>query len=290
MNATASSLPGLRQLQAPIAGMTCGSCVGRVEKALRAVPGVDSVSVNLATESARVAFTDAVSPAEIEQAVRVAGYTLVSEEIALRLAGMNCGSCVGRIEKALKAVPGVLEASVNLATEQARVRVVAGTEVPALIDAVKHAGYAAALADSAQAGAEPADDVAAAGDIHIAASASATSPVTRETRHLLIAALLTAPLIAPMLALPFGQHWMLPGWLQFALATPVQFWLGARFYRAAWGALRARSGNMDLLVALGTSAGYGLSLYHLLRGDSAALYFETSAAIVTLILLGRWLE
>ncbi|MFD1298080.1 heavy metal translocating P-type ATPase [Lysobacter gummosus] len=291
MNATASSLPSLRQLQAPIAGMTCGSCVGRVEKALRAVPGVDSVSVNLATESARVAFTDAVSPAEIEQAIRAAGYTLVSEEIALRLQGMNCGSCVGRIEKALKAVPGVLEASVNLATEQARVRVVAGTEVSALIDAVEHAGYAAALADSAQAGAEPAD-VAAAGDTHIAASANAaaTSPVARETRHLLIAALLTAPLIAPMLALPFGQHWMLPGWLQFALATPVQFWLGARFYRAAWGALRARSGNMDLLVALGTSAGYGLSLYHLLRGESAALYFETSAAIVTLILLGRWLE
>ncbi|MBT2747482.1 MULTISPECIES: heavy metal translocating P-type ATPase [unclassified Lysobacter] len=292
MNATASSLPDLRQLQAPIAGMTCGSCVGRVEKALRAVPGVESVSVNLATESARVAFTDAVSPGEIEQAIRAAGYALVSEEVALRLQGMNCGSCVGRIEKALKAVPGVLEASVNLATEQARVRVVTGTPASALIDAVEHAGYAAALADSAKAGAAPANDVATAGDTGAAAGANAiaASPVTRETRHLLIAALLTAPLIAPMLALPFGQHWMLPGWLQFALATPVQFWLGARFYRAAWGALRARSGNMDLLVALGTSAGYGLSLYHLLRGDSAALYFETSAAIVTLILLGRWLE
>ncbi|WP_206413821.1 heavy metal translocating P-type ATPase, partial [Lysobacter enzymogenes] len=137
--------------------------------------------------------------------------------------------------------------------------------------------------------AHAAGDAAHAGHVD-AREAQAQAALSRQTRHLLIAAALTLPLVAPMIGLLFGQHWMLPGWVQFALATPVQFWLGARFYRAGWAALRAGSGNMDLLVALGTSAGYGLSLYHLLRGETMALYFETSAAIVTLILLGKWLE
>src|SRR5690606_33271342 len=102
------------------------------------------------------------------------------------------------------------------------------------------------------------------------------------------------PLVLHMLALPLGEHWMLPGWVQWLLATPVQFWLGARFYRAGWKALKARTGNMDLLVAIGTSAAYGLSVYHLLapapHHGAAPLYFEASAVIVTLILLGKWLE
>ncbi|TZF89812.1 copper-translocating P-type ATPase, partial [Cognatilysobacter lacus] len=119
-------------------------------------------------------------------------------------------------------------------------------------------------------------------------------PASREARHLRIAALFTAPLLAPMAGVLLGQHWMLPGWLQFLLATPVQFWLGARFYRAAWKALRARTGNMDLLVALGTSAGYGLSVFHLIQGPmrhgEPQLYFEASATIITLILLGKFLE
>ena len=108
-----------------------------------------------------------------------------------------------------------------------------------------------------------------------------------------IAAALSAPLVLPMIGLLFGQHWMLPGWIQLALATPVQFWLGARFYRAGWKAVKAGSGNMDLLVALGTSAGYGLSLVQLLRYGSESmphLYFEASAVVITLVLLGKWME
>ena len=120
------------------------------------------------------------------------------------------------------------------------------------------------------------------------------SRLPAEARHLWFAALLSLPLVLPMLGLLWGEHWMLPGWLQFALATPVQFWLGARFYKAGWKALKARTGNMDLLVALGTSAGYGLSVYHLLAGTSShgaqPLYFEASAVIITLILMGKWLE
>ena len=118
--------------------------------------------------------------------------------------------------------------------------------------------------------------------------------MTREARHLLIAAVLSLPLALPMIGLLWGEHWMLPGWVQWALATPVQFWLGARFYRAAWKAVRAGTGNMDLLVALGTSAGYGLSVYQLmqpaLHHGVRPLYFEASAVIITLILLGKFLE
>ena len=148
-----------------------------------------------------------------------------------------------------------------------------------LIAAVREAGYEAkpAQAPSGAADATPQDDAA-----------------RRETRHLLWAVLLSTPLVLPMLGLLWGEHWMLPGWVQFALATPVQFWLGARFYKAGWSAVKARTGNMDLLVALGTSAGYGLSVYHLLspapHHGVAPLYFEASAVVITLILLGKWLE
>ncbi|ROU06305.1 heavy metal translocating P-type ATPase [Lysobacter enzymogenes] len=300
MNATALPSTALQRLRVDVAGMTCGSCVGRIEKALRALPGVAEATVNLATESAEVAYEAPLGPAEIVAAVTAAGYSVPTRETTLEVTGMTCGSCVGRIEKALRAVPGVIAATVNLATERARVEALGSVEPAALIDAVARAGYRAQLpggdgpgdgrgGSSAQDGAAPADDVARAGHLD-AREARAQAELSRQTRHLLLAAALTLPLVAPMIGLLFGKHWMLPGWVQFALATPVQFWLGARFYRAGWAALRAGSGNMDLLVALGTSAGYGLSLYHLLRGETMALYFETSAAIITLILLGKWLE
>ncbi len=196
------------------------------------------------------------------------------------IGGMTCASCVMRVERALKKVPGVVDASVNLATESARVRTAAAMTRELLSAAILDAGYQAHWPS-----AEP--------DL-----ASGPTPQERalqqEQRHLVSAALLSLPLVLPMLALPLGVHWMLPGWLQWALATPVQFWLGARFYRAAWGALKARSGNMDLLVAIGTSAAYGLSVFHLLQASrqqvAALLYFEASAVVITLILLGKWLE
>lgn len=273
------------RLRFGVAGMTCGSCVARIEKALRAMPGVSEASVNLATETAELASAGPVSAVEIERAVAAAGYSVTRDETELALRGMTCGSCVSRIEKALNAVPGVLSAEVNLATERARVRHFGGLDPATLIAAVERAGYAAAVAD-----ADAADGDSGAAAAAGSGEAAPRAPLSRETRHLWLAAALTLPLVLPMAGLLFGRHWMLPGWLQLALATPVQFWLGARFYRAGWHALRAGSGNMDLLVALGTSAGYGLSLYHLWRGHSQALYFETSAVIVTLILLGKWLE
>ncbi|KQQ89221.1 heavy metal translocating P-type ATPase [Massilia sp. Leaf139] len=188
------------------------------------------------------------------------------------ISGMTCASCVARVEKAIRAVPGVQEASVNLATERASVR---GTAAPdAVAQAVRDAGYEAAAA-AAVTGASPASK-----------AAPSAWPI-------LLAALLSAPLLAPMAGQLFGADWSLSGWLQWLLATPVQFWLGARFYRAGWKALRAGSGNMDLLVAIGTSAAYGLSVYLLLAGadhGAAHLYFESSAVVITLVLLGKWLE
>ena len=193
----------------------------------------------------------------------------------LAIAGMTCDSCVNRVERALGAVPGVQAASVNLATEKASIRGAVARQ--ALIDAVRGAGYDVAPA--------PAPGLDGGALTHARA---AWWPVT-------LAALLSLPLVLPMLGQPFGLDLMLPGWLQLLLATPVQFWLGARFYRAGWKALRAGSGNMDLLVALGTSAAYGLSVFLLLAGNNHGqgaphLYFESSAVVITLVLLGKWLE
>ncbi|MEC4717591.1 heavy metal translocating P-type ATPase [Noviherbaspirillum sp. CPCC 100848] len=203
-------------------------------------------------------------------------------DLSIRIDGMTCASCVMRVEKALKKIPGVTEASVNLATEKAQVRAV-GVPVETLIAAVGKAGYDAALDLPEQRGG--AVEPRAGG-----APLPAWWPVA-------VSALLSLPLIAPMFGMLAGRDWMLPGWWQLALATPVQFWLGARFYRAGWKALLARSGNMDLLVALGTSAAYGLSLYLLLKdaghgghGEAPHLYFESSAVVITLVLLGKWLE
>ena len=267
-----------------IQGMTCASCVGRVEKALALVSGVRAVSVNLATEVAEVEADAATALSTLADAIKSAGYAVRTESIDIAIGGMTCASCAGRVEKALNNAAGVLEAEVNLATERARVRVLTGTDAADLVSAVGRAGYSAQLPEGA---------VGGTGAQVPARVATPDTRRSRELRHLLIAIVLSAPLMLPMLAMPFGRDWMLPGWLQFALATPVQFWLGARFYRAGWSALKARTGNMDLLVALGTSAGYGLSVFHLLGGTGqggAHLYFEASAVVITLVLLGKWLE
>ena len=269
-------------LRLPIEGMTCASCAGRVERALKQLPGVEEAGVNLATETAEVSGAALPGISDIAEAVEAAGYRVGVGEVELAIEGMTCASCVGRVERALQRVPGVLEASVNLATERARVRTAGAPDLGTLLAAVRAAGYTARLPESAADDSSPQNGDAAA------------VTMSREARHLLIAAVLTAPLVVPMAGMLFGIHWMLPGWVQLLLATPVQFWLGARFYRAGWSALRAGTGNMDLLVALGTSAGFGLSVYHLLQGSPhhapAALYFEASAAIITLILLGKFLE
>ena len=191
------------------------------------------------------------------------------------IGGMTCASCVARVEKALNKVPGVASASVNLATETARIVV---TD-PALTDArlrrvVRDAGYEPRSVEAAE------------------AQANNNSPWTGFA-PVGFGLVLSAPLVLPMLGDLWGQHWMLPAWVQFALATPVQFILGARFYKAGWHALKALTGNMDLLVSLGTTAGWLLSVWLWLtahEGHAPHLYFEGSAVVITLVLLGKWLE
>jgi Cu+-exporting ATPase len=196
------------------------------------------------------------------------------QTLRFAIGGMTCAACSSRVERALGRVPGVSTATVNLATEQAAVSVRAGTSPQALVAAVEQAGYTAALLDDAP-----------------DAVPEHAARMSREARHVAYAVALALPLVAPMLAMPFGLEWTLPAWLQFALATPVQFWLGARFYVGAWKALRDRSGNMDLLVALGTSAAWLLSVQQWLAGHAHAhLYFEASAVVIALVLLGKWLE
>jgi len=203
------------------------------------------------------------------------------QTLDLGVEGMTCASCVTRVENALRQVPGVQDASVNLATESARVTLAGtagGDPMPRLARAVRDAGYAPHAADAP--GAQDASPWAGFG------------PVAAGL-------LLAAPLVLPMLLSPFGIDAMLPPWIQFLLAAPVQFWLGARFYRAGWHAARAGTGNMDLLVALGTSAAFGLSLWlwwrwsadgHAAHGMAPHLYFEASAVVIALVLLGKWLE
>lgn len=194
----------------------------------------------------------------------------------LPITGMTCASCAGRVERALRKVPGVKNATVNLANERAHVEVLDAIDPASLIAAVDKAGYGASLEQ------DPALQ-----------QADQLKRHDSERWHLILAIVLALPLVFPMLLQPLGVHWMLPAWVQFLLATPVQFFLGARFYLAAFKAVRAGAGNMDLLVALGTSAGYGLSVYQWLSAPSGSmphLYFEASAVVIALVLLGKYLE
>lgn len=198
------------------------------------------------------------------------------EPISLVIEGMTCASCVSHVEKALKKVEGVKDASVNLATEKATVKIGPGVDAKKLIEAVEGAGYDA---HEAHAGHE-------AGHVHM------EEPKNNPLWKVIGSALLSLPLVLPMVLMPFGIHWVVSPWIQLILATIVQFYFGFRFYRTSYSAVRAKSANMDLLVALGTSAAYGLSVYQafLSSRPEAALYFESSAVIITLVLLGKYLE
>ncbi|RKF35740.1 heavy metal translocating P-type ATPase [Paraburkholderia fungorum] len=257
-----------------IQGMTCASCVARLEKALLSVPGVKRASVSLATESAVINARSDLAAQALNAAIDRAGYHVAEAEIELSVSGMTCASCVARIEKALVRTPGVEAASVNLATERARIRILQNAvTADELVAAIERAGYQAAVAQEIDEEAEPGAWI--------------------EAWPVIVAAALSLPLVIPTLAGFLGMHVVLPVWLQWLLATPVQFWLGARFYRAGWKALKAGAANMDVLVAVGTSAAYGLSTWLWLTraGDTAPdLYFDAAAAVITLILLGKWLE
>lgn len=250
----------------PIEGMTCAACAVRVERALRQVPGVSEATVNAATEQAEIAG-NAPLPGLIG-AVRDAGYDVPLRRVTLGIEGMTCASCAARVERALSALPDVVEARASLAAEAATLSVLPGFRVEGAAEALRRAGYSLRSSE-----------------------AEAKARGASETPWLVALGLLAAPFLVGMAGMGLGQHWMPPGWVQLALATPIQFVFGARFYRAGFAAARAGAGNMDLLVAIGTSAAFLLSLWMLLTGhDDHHLYFEASALVIAFVWLGRFLE
>ncbi len=276
----------------PVEGMTCASCVLHVEEALRQVPGVLEVKVNLATEKATVRVAgDGLDLDQAVAKVEDAGYKIPVQDTTLRIGGMTCASCVMHVEEALKGVPGVLSASVNLDTEKATVRYIPGmVSLEDLRRAVDEAGYTVEGSDLAEVGQREEME-------RLARTREIRSLRDRFAIALAIGALIMLgsfegfPWVSRLMDLAFFPY------LLWALATPVQFWAGWMFYVSGFGALRHRTANMHTLIALGTSAAYLYSVAAILapgffraQGIEPALYFDTSTIIIGLILMGRYLE
>ena len=283
----------LRPIDIPVLGMTCASCVGRVEKAIAAVPGVAAASVNLASERAHVELTSDGQTAAVIDAIRKVGYEPLVRRIELTVAGMTCASCVGRVERALRATPGVISAQVNLATERAQVQVLDGTDIGALTAAVAKAGYDAR--PTAEATPELADREREARE----------GEIRGLKRNVITAATATAPLFLVEMGRHFvpGVHHWLAGAIgeqpwrlaSFALAAFVLFGPGLRFYRKGVPNLVRRTPDMNSLVVLGASAAFLYSVVAtfapgLLPAGADHIYYEAAAVIVTLILVGRLFE
>ncbi len=263
----------------PIEGMTCAACSTRLEKVLGKLDGVSEASVNLAMEQADVTYDAAkLSVADLAQAVAKAGFAVPEETREYAISGMTCATCSTRLEKVLNKLEGVGKATVNLATERASISSIGGVSAASVIAAVEKAGFEAKpVVDDAQEEGE---------------EAAFSRQSRKDQITFILSAALTLPLVGQMVWQMAGVDWMIPHVWQLVLAAPVQFWAGARFYRSAWGALKGLTGNMDLLVAMGTLSAFGLSLYIMLVSASGGehLYFEASAAVITLVLLGKWME
>ncbi|MES9885734.1 MAG: heavy metal translocating P-type ATPase [Candidatus Sedimenticola sp. 6PFRAG1] len=264
----------------PVDGMTCAACSARLEKVLSRQPGVSGARVNLAGNTASIDYEKGeLTASDLATAIAKAGFSVRSEVIDLDITGMTCAACSARLERVLGKLPGVESAAVNLATERASITVPAGAvPIESLIGAVKKAGFDASPTVTAKAQREIREQ-------------ENQRRSRAELNKLITAVVLTLPLAMPMLFMPFGMDLMLPPLWQFLLATPVQFWIGWRFYEGAYRSLRGGAGNMDVLVVLGTTAAWALSSWvTFIGGAGGALYFEGSAMVITLVLFGKWME
>lgn len=268
--------PPLKHIELPIEGMTCAACALRIEKNLNKFSGVEA-TVNFANEKAHVDYdASQIDTNTLIGAIEKSGFHVAPQSVQLQLRNMTCVACAGHIEKALNKLPGVT-ATVNFATETAKVNFIPGlVTVGDLIGAVTRAGY-------------DASEISESG--HAEQKARRLVAYQAELRLFWISALLTLPLVLQMGAMFSGHDMdMLPRWLQWLLATPVQFWIGRRFYVGAWHSLRGGSANMDVLIALGTSMAYLFSAVVTAFSLDQHVYFEASAAIITLVLLGKLME
>ncbi|KYO64162.1 heavy metal translocating P-type ATPase [Thermovenabulum gondwanense] len=272
-----------RKINIRIKGMTCTSCAARIEKALSKMSGVKEASINFAAEKASILYNPReVSVADFIQKIRDLGYDVLSTKVELVLKNMHCASCAARIEKALAKTPGVVKASVNFAAETAVVEYLDGaTEVKNLINTVRDLGYDAYEKREKDKDREKQER---------------EKEITSLGRLVITSSILTVPLLLSMVFRVMGWHGGILDnpWFQVLLATPVQFIIGYRYYRGAFHTLKNGSANMDVLIAMGTSAAYFYSLYNIfvlpMEKIHYHLYFEASAVIITLITLGKYLE
>ena len=287
----------LKSITLPVAGMTCAACVSHVGSALREVRGVESVSVNLATEQATVEFDpEQAAIPDLIEAVGDSGYTAGVSRVTLNIGGMTCAACVSHVGNALREVDGVLSASVNLATEQATVEYVPGpASLPDMKAMVSDAGYTVEGVDD-----EDTED----GEERLARVREVRSLARKVTFAGAVGAVIMVTMYIPLETMRLTEFQF--NLILWALATPVQFWIGATFYQSAWGALKHRTSNMNTLIAIGTSVAYGYSAFltffpgyfedaHLVHANSAlshstGTYFDASAIVICLVLLGRLLE
>lgn len=266
----------LKHIELPIEGMTCAACATRIEKNLNKLSGVQAI-VNFANEKAHVNYDETqVKTDVLIKAIEKSGFHIAPQSVQLQLHKMTCAACAGHIEKALNQLPGVT-AHVNVATETAKVSFMPGLiNIGNLIEAVVNAGYDASEINESS---------------HAEEKARRLATYRAELRLFWISAALTLPLVLQMGAMFSGHEMdMLPRWLQWLLATPVQFWIGRRFYIGGWHALRGGGANMDVLIALGTSMAYCFSAVVTTFALDQHVYFEASAAIITLVLLGKLME
>jgi P-type Cu+ transporter len=284
-----------KQLTLPVLGMTCANCVAAVERSAKKVPGVQDAVVNFASEKVTVSYDPAeAEPRAVVERIERAGYTVPTATLELPLLGMTCANCAQAIERRLNKVEGVLEASVNFASERAAVRYAVGAvDRSALVDAVRAAGYDVI---------ETPEDLSAAEETLEDAEAAARAGEIRHQWHRFTVGLIFS---TPLLILSMGRdvglfgHWAHELWVNYlfwVLATPVQFYVGWDYYTGAYKALRNGAANMDVLVAIGTSAAYFYSMAVVLALTVGSgelghhVYFETAAVIITLIVLGKLLE
>ena len=276
---------GLASLHLPVEGMTCASCAARLEKQLGQLEGVEQVSVNLALEKVAIVYdATKITPKSLVATIEETGFSVPTRTIRLAIEGMTCASCAARIEKQMLARPDVFEARINLALERGEFTVPAGLPAAELVNTVRATGFEAQLFRS---------DLARRSEQEARHRQRQQREQQTDRTDLIIAAVLTAPLLVQMILMLMGIPPGIPPLLELALATPVQFYAGRRFYKGAYAALRSGGANMDVLVALGTSAAYFFSLVMILRlGDGARehLYFEAAAVIITLVLLGKIME
>jgi P-type Cu+ transporter len=273
-------------LDLPVTGMHCANCAKSIERNVKKLDGVETASVNYASEKLQVTFDrKQTSPDTIVQRIRDVGYDVPRTSIELPITGMHCANCAKSVSRSLKKVNGVLDADVNYANERAVVSLASGVERLDLIQAVEKAGYGVVESDEAD------------GDIHDAEAEAREAELQHQMQRLIVGVVFTVPLFLFSMSRDFGLlgEWAMAGWVNmlfWALATPVQFYVGWDYYVGAYKSLRNGMANMDVLVAMGSSAAYFYSIpialgYH---GLGHHVYFETSAMIITLIVVGKVLE